>query len=235
MNSRRVAILQSSYIPWRGYFDIIHDVDEFIFLDNVQFTSRDWRSRNRIKTAHGLLWLTVPVGSDRNRRICDVMIQDSSWQEKHWKSISHSYSKAKYFDSYRSFFEDLYLAKRWNNLSEMNQEMTKRIATELLGLNPIFSDSRNYPSDGAKLELILDIATKAGATTYVSGPSARDYIDPDRFRDAGILLEYKSYEGYPEYQQPHPPFEGAVSILDVIFNTGPEAAKHVWGWRELGN
>src|SRR5690554_1008780 len=121
MSEHRVAIVQSSYIPWKGYFDIAHGVDEFVFLDTVQFTTRDWRSRNRIKTANGLLWLTVPVGSRRSRRICDVAIGDASWQGKHWKTIVHSYGKTPGFRIYRDFFEHLYIGKKWTNLSQMNQ------------------------------------------------------------------------------------------------------------------
>lgn len=232
MTSHRVAIVQSSYIPWKGYFDIIHDVDEFVFLDNVQFTSRDWRSRNRIKTANGLFWLSVPAGSDRNRRICDVVLGDPSWQAKHWKSILHSYSKAPYFNAYRPLFEELYLGRRWNNLSEMNKEMIKRIAEDVLGLSPRFSDSTEYAPAGTKFDLILDLVAKTGATTYLSGPSARGYIEPDRFMAQGVMLEYKDYRGYPEYPQLYPPFEHAVSILDLLFNTGPDASKYIWEWRE---
>src|SRR5579875_99675 len=109
MSVRTVAIIQSSYIPWKGYFDIINDVDEFIFLDDVQYTVRDWRTRNRIKTANGSMWLTVPAGSNRNRLICDVTIEDSSWQKRHWQTIRHNYSRAPYFREYESFFEELYL------------------------------------------------------------------------------------------------------------------------------
>lgn len=234
MSMHRVAILQSSYIPWKGYFDIAHDVDEFVFLDHVQFTTRDWRSRNRIKTANGLLWLSVPAGSDRDRRICDVRLDDPAWQQKHWRSILHSYAKAPYFGRYRDFFEELYLGRQWASLSEMNQHMTRRIASELLGIRCRFRDSRELDPQGAKLDLILDLARKAGATTYVSGPAARDYIQPQRFVEAGIELVFKGYDGYPEYPQPHPPFEHAVSVLDTLFCLGEAAGDHIWGWRGSG-
>lgn len=232
MSRHRVAIIQSSYIPWKGYFDIAHDVDEFLFLDHVQFTARDWRSRNRIKTRDGLLWLTVPVGSDRNRRICDVAILDTSWQQKHWKSLTHAYGKAPHFQRYRPFFEDLYLGAQWQSLSEMNQSMIRRISSELLGLSTRFRDSRELDPQGAKLEVILDLACKSGATDYLSGPAASDYIDPVRFDEAGIALAYKDYSGYPEYPQQHDPFEHGVSVLDLLFNVGDEAPHYIWGWRE---
>lgn len=232
MNKHRVAIVQSSYIPWKGFFDIIHGVDEFVFLDDVQFTIRDWRSRNRIKTPNGLLWLTVPVGSDRNRLIRDVKLDDPSWQEKHWKTIFHNYAKAPHFGHYRPLIEEMYLGTRWATLSEMNQAMTKRIATEVLGLSTRFTDSREYSPEGSKLDLILDIVRKTGATTYISGPAAKDYIDPLRFHEAGVALEYQDYAGYPEYPQLYPPFEHAVSVLDLMFNAGDSAPHYIWGWRQ---
>jgi hypothetical protein len=232
MTQHRVAIIQSSYIPWKGYFDIAHDVDEFVFLDHVQFTARDWRSRNRIKTRDGVQWLTVPVGSDRNRRICDVAISDPAWQEKHWRSLTHAYGKAAHFQRYKTFFEDIYLGRQWTSLSAMNQDVTQRIATDLLGLRTRFRDSREFDPDGAKLDVILDLARKSGATTYLSGPAARDYIVPERFEEAGIELAYKDYGGYPEYPQLHGTFEHAVSVLDLLFNVGDDAPHYIWGWRE---
>lgn len=225
----RVAILQSSYIPWKGYFDIIHDVDRFVFYDDVQFTPRDWRTRNRIKTANGLLWLTVPAGQSRSRLIHEVLLEDKTWGKKHWDTLRHAYSKAPFFNEYRPFLEHVYLERSWASLSELNQYMTRAIAQDFLGLDVEFRDSREFAAQGHKLERLLDLAQKAGATTYVSGPSARDYIDAERFAQAGIELIYKSYEGYPEYAQLHPPFEHAVTILDVLFMTGARAPDYIWG------
>jgi hypothetical protein len=232
MTSHTVAIIQSSYIPWKGYFDIIHDADEFIFLDEVQYTVRDWRTRNRIKTANGSIWLTVPAGSDRNRLIRDVAIDDSSWQEKHWKSITHSYSRAPYFRQYADFFEELYRARVWTNLSDMNRYMTEKVARELLGIRTRFTDSSSYSAQGAKLDKILDLLRLSHATRYISGPSASGYLDPARFEELGIELVLKDYSGYPEYKQLYPPFEHAVSIIDLIFNTGPDAADFIWNHRQ---
>ena len=228
---KRVAILQSSYIPWKGYFDIIHDVDRFVFYDDVQFTPRDWRSRNRIKTPQGPLWLTVPAGQSRNRLICEVGLEDKSWGKKHWDTLRHAYGKAPYFASFRPFLEHVYLERRWESLSELNQFMTRTIAREFLGIGTEFRDSREYAAEGRKFDRLFDLAVKAGATSYLSGPSARDYIEPERFAAAGIELAYKSYGGYPEYPQPYPPFEHAVTILDLLFQTGADAPRHIWGWR----
>ncbi len=226
---RRVAILQSSYIPWKGYFDIIHQVDRFVFYDDVQFTPRDWRTRNRIKTQNGLLWLTIPAGQSRSRLIHEVMLEDKTWGKKHWDTLRHTYAKAPFFSTYKPFLEHVYMERRWDSLSEVNQFMTRVIALDYLGVKTEFEDSRQYGAEGHKLDRLVDLACKAGATTYLSGPSARDYIDPSRFVDAGIDLVYVSYEGYPEYPQLYPPFDHAVSILDLLFMTGPDAPNYIWG------
>lgn len=228
----RVAIIQSNYIPWKGYFDIIHDVDTFIFLDDVQYTDRDWRSRNRIKTSHGLQWLSVPAGSNKQRLIHEVRLSDHEWQARHWRSICLSYARAPYFDHYRNFFEEFYLGRQWESLSEMNQHLIKRIAIDCLGINTCFRDSREFMLQGRKLERLLDLICQSGANSYLSGPAARDYIDAERFHEVGIKLAYKDYSGYPPYEQLHPPFEHGVSILDVLFNVGPAAPHYLWGWRE---
>jgi hypothetical protein len=204
-------------------------VDEFIFLDDVQFTTRDWRTRNRIKTANGPIWLSVPAGHDRNRRICDVLLPSSDWQEKHWKSIVHSYSKAPFFARYRPWFEELYLGTRWGSLSEMNQTVTTRIARDLLAITTHMVDSREYAADGASTDRLLDLIVRAGGDSYLSGPRAKAYLDSTLFEKAGIQLRFKDYSAYPAYPQLYPPFEHAVSILDLIFNTGPAAPDYIWG------
>lgn len=227
-----VVILQSNYIPWKGYFDLIHDADVFVFYDDVQFTVRDWRTRNKIKTAQGPQWLSVPAGSDRNRLICKVQLTDSSWQTKHWKTIEQNYRKCPYFEHYQPIFEALYLGREWKNLAELNQTFIRRIATDLLGITTQFRDAREFHAQGQKQERLLDILGKLGATRYVSGPAAKDYIDPQRFADAGVELIWKDYSGYPAYPQRFPPFEHGVSILDLLFNVGPHATWYIWGWRE---
>jgi hypothetical protein len=230
VSGKRVAIVQSSYLPWKGYFDIVHDVDEFIFLDEVQYTVRDWRNRNRIKTAHGSQWLSVPVGDDRKRLIHEVKPVDATWQIKHWKSIVGAYGRAPYFSLYRDFFEEIFMKTRWDSLSHFNQTTTRRIAHELLGLPTRFVDSRQFEGRGSKLELILSLLQEAGATSYLSGPSALDYLDAARFEERSIELRIKQY-GYPTYPQLHPPFVHEVSVIDLLFNTGPAAASYIWGDR----
>lgn len=229
---KKVAVIQSNYIPWKGYFDIIHDVDLFIFYDDVQYTKNDWRNRNKIKTTQGVRWLTIPVGSPEQRLICEVELNDIHWPRKHWTTIQQSYSKAPYFRQYRGFFENVYTQTTWTNLSELNQFLIKTISSEFLGIRTEFRDSREFCLAGEKGDRLLDLLQQAAATLYVSGPLAKDYLNEQRFVDAGIKLVYKDYSGYPPYPQTIPPFEHQVSVLDVLFNCGPEAPHYIWGWRE---
>ena len=231
MPTRRVAILQSNYIPWKGYFDIIHDVDLFVFYDDLQYTVRDWRHRNKIKTAQGAQWLSIPAGEDRNRLICEVTLDDPSWQAKHWRTLQQNYGKCPHFGRYREYLERVYLGSAWNNLSDLNQTLIRDISRDYLGLTTTFVDSRNFHASGHKLDRLLDIVRKSGATTYVSGPAAKDYIEPARFAEIGVELVWKDYSGYPEYPQRYPPFEHGVTILDLLFNVGPDAPAYIWGWR----
>jgi hypothetical protein len=229
---KKVAIIQSNYIPWKGYFDIIHDVDLFVFLDDVQYTVRDWRNRNRIKTPQGVRWLTVPVGSDRDRLIHEVQIVDDNWAKSHWEMLKQNYSKTPHFKTYKDCLEHFYLDSSWTNLSELNQHLVKMISRDILGIKTEFKDSREFNADGYKLERLLDLLIKTGAEYYLSGPSANDYIDGNRLAEKGIELHYKDYSGYPEYPQLFPPFEHGVTILDLLFHCGPDAPFYIWGWRE---
>lgn len=231
---KTVVVLQSNYIPWKGYFDLIHDADLFIFHDDLQYTKNDWRNRNKIKTSKGAEWITIPVGTDEHRLICEVAIKDAAWQVKHWNLFKHHYGKCPYFTRYQPFFEHVYRGQHWTNLSDMNQYLIRAISNDLLHLNKEFHDSREYKLSGQKLERLLELVTKAGAKRYVSGPAAKDYIEPSRFAEAGIELAWKDYSGYPEYPQRYPPFEHGVSILDLLFNVGPDAPWYIWGWREGG-
>lgn len=228
----KVAVIQSNYIPWKGYFDIIHDVDVFIFHDDLQFTKNDWRNRNKIKTPAGLDWLTIPVGTSEHRLICEVEIKDPTWQKKHWNMVSAHYARAPHFTTYRALLTDVYLGAKWDNLSVLNQHLIKLISRDVLGITTTFRDSRELSPQGAKQERLLDLLAKVGASSYLSGPAAKDYIEPERFAAAGIALEWKSYEGYPEYPQLHPPFTHGVSILDLLLNVGPEAPHYIWRWRK---
>lgn len=228
---KSVVILQSSYIPWRGYFDLIQEADEFIFLDDVQFTKQDWRTRNSIKTMQGARWLSIPAGNDINRRICDVAIKDHNWQAKHFKTISQNYVGCQHFSHYEHFLKSTYLDRRWDSLSELNQYVTTEIATRFLGLATTFRDSREFGEMGRNQERLINILHRTGGTRYISGPSAKSYISEPLFQEAGIELVWKDYSGYPDYPQKFPPFVPNVSILDLLFNVGPDAPWYIWGWR----
>lgn len=227
---KRVAILQSNYIPWKGYFDIIHDVDEFIFLDDVQYTRQDWRNRNRIKTSRGPAWLTIPVGTNLKRRIYEVELPSNSWAIGHWRLIENSYARSPHFDLWRPLIEEIYLHRSWRYLSDLNQHLVRAIAGRL-GVATRFHDSREFGSRESKQDRVIDIVRQIGGNVYVSGPAAMTYLDSKRFVDAGIDLVLKSYDGYPEYPQLYPPFVHEVTILDLLFNTGPDAPHYIWGWR----
>lgn len=228
---KRVAISQSNYLPWKGYFDLIHDVDLFVFYDDVQYTTRDWRNRNLIKTPHGAKWLSIPVGADRNRRICNVEMTDSAWQTAHWQRLRQVYGKARHFSRYESFFRDVYLGRVWSGLSKLNQYLIEHIAADFLGIATEIGDASRLKLTSKNQDRILDILRAVGADVYVSGPAAKAYLDPERFTASKMKLVWKDYSGYPEYTQFFPPFEHAVTVLDLLFHVGPDAPDLIWGWR----
>lgn len=225
---KKVAIIQSNYIPWKGYFDLVCSVDFFIFYDDVQYTKNDWRNRNRIKSIRGAEWLTVPCGPNERRLICQVNLSDASWQRKHWAKLACEYGNAPHFHRYRDFFEDFYLNTSWSNLSEMNHYLIKMITREFLGNDQvIFEDSRHFNLKGRKGDRVLDLLSQVGATEYLTGPSAKNYLDERIFHDRDIRLRYANYDGYKEYNQLHPPFVHNVSILDLLFCEGPDALNYM--------
>jgi len=225
---KRVAIVQSSYIPWKGYFDLIGLVDEFILLDDVQFTRRDWRNRNRIKTRDGLKWLTIPVANKGNYRqkINEMAIADPGWAGRHWETIRHHYGRARYFKEYRGWLEELFLKTEERLLSRVNHRFITAIC-QVLGVRTRVSFSMDYRLAEGATERLVDLCLQAGASEYLSGPSGRDYLDEELFAKSGLKLQYMDYSGYPEYEQPFPPFEHKVSIIDLILNTGPAAGEYM--------
>jgi hypothetical protein len=226
---KRVAIVQSSYIPWKGYFDLIRSVDEFVLYDDMQFTKRDWRSRNRIKTANGPLWLSVPVEVKGRfeQRICDAQVAGHAWADKHWASLRHAYGKAPHFPQYAREVEEAYAAcARETHLSRINWLLTT-MTCRLLGIDTPITWSMDYPQMAGKTERLLSICQAAGANRYLSGPAARDYMELDVFEREGIAVDFADYSDYPEYPQAHPPFEHAVTALDLLFNTGPDATRYM--------
>lgn len=228
----KVAVLQSNYIPWKGYFDIIHDVDLFLFEDDVQYTKQDWRNRNIILTQNGPQYLTIPVKADSQTLICECKMADTKWQKKHFKALMTNYGTAPYFRRYKDFLEYVYMETIWEHLYELNRYLIKHISSAFLGIKTTFSDTTYYPSEGVKHEHLLNLLKAAGASTYVSGPAAKSYILPEDYEEAGIELVWKDYSGYPVYPQRFEPFRHQVSILDLLFNVGDDAPYYIWGWRE---
>lgn len=225
--STRVAINQSNYIPWKGYFDMINMVDLFIFHDNIQYTKQDWRNRNLIKTSKGLTWLTVPCGSDEHRLICEVELVDPSWQQRHWRIIENNYSQARHFGKYREFFREIYLGTRWHNLSDMNQFIITRIARDILQIDTRFDDSRSYNLKFKKAERIKELLAKCHASQYLSGPAAKQYLSEESLAELDVGITWMNYDAYPEYPQLYPPFRHEVSIIDLIFNVGDRATEYM--------
>ena len=226
---KTVAIVQSSYIPWKGYFDLIGLVDEFILFDDCQYTKRDWRNRNKIKSNNGALWLSIPVEVKGKyfQKICETKTMDDAWVEKHWKTLKTHYGKARFFSESAHFIEDLYAgisSERY--LSRINHHFIKGIC-KYLSIDTKISLSMDYGVINGKTERLIDLCEKAGASRYLSGPAAKAYIEEEKFIKAGIELLYMTYTGYPEYEQAYPPFDHHVSIVDLIFNTGESAKNYM--------
>jgi hypothetical protein len=234
--AKKVAILQSNYIPWKGYFDIINSVDEFVLYDEVQYTRRDWRNRNKIKSPQGTMWLTIPVEVKGRyfQKISETRISDPEWRSRHWATISLYYSGAPHFRYYREFFEQLYMGADDAFLSRINHRFLTSICS-LLNIETRLTWSSDYHCQGEKTERLIQMCKQTGATYYLSGPSAKGYIDEELFRQEGIVLAYMDYSGYPEYQQLNQPFDHAVSIVDLIFNEGPAAPLFMKSFRPAGH
>jgi len=231
---KRIAVLQSNYIPWKGYFDIIRSVDEFIIYDDTQYTKRDWRNRNLIKTRQGLKWLTIPVKVKGRftQTVNETRISNNKWAEKHWKAITYHYNKARYFNNYKDIFERAYKkASGLEYLSQVNL-LFITVINQILGIETKISDSTEYVLEGDKNQKIISFCRQTGADTYITGPSAKNYLREELFIEAGIELEYFNYEGYSEYDQLFGSFLHNVSIIDLIFSTGEKAKSYLKSYDE---
>jgi len=224
--TKKIAILQSNYIPWKGYFDLINMVDEFVFYDEVQYTKNDWRNRNLIQTKQGIQWLSIPVQqSTLNQLIKDTKVADKRWNKKHWVTISQNYSKAQYFKEYKDILEDLYLGNTSNYLCEINYRFIMQI-NKLLGITTKIRFSSEFDLKEGQTEKLLGILDDSMATSYLSGPAAKGYIDEKLF-NSKMNLEWMNYDRYPIYKQLNSPFCHGVSILDLILNKGPDSTQYM--------
>ena len=225
---KKAAILQSNYIPWKGYFDLIAAVDEFIIYDEVQFTKQDWRNRNLIKTPQGPQWLTVPVkrGGRLSRSVSETEIDGERWAGKHWKTIAANYSKAAHFREVAEILTPVFLDSRHARISTLNLHLIDVICA-YLEIDTKISASTDYPGAGDRTERLVDLCMQAGASEYVSGPAAKAYLEEDLFIDNGLKCTWFDYDGYPEHPQLWGAFEHKVSIVDLLFNCGKQSRKYM--------
>lgn len=230
---RRAVIIQSNYIPWKGYFDLLSRADIVVILDTVQSTKNDWRNRNQIKTKSGKLWLTVPIRHSNSLRINQVEVASDNWAHKHLQSISQAYSHAPnyldWFPQLATWYEEAGTCKR---ISEINRLFIQRI-TNFLGIKSEFRDAETILTyeehdDLDPTQRLIQICNRVGANRYLSGPAARTYLDESRFSDHSIGVEWFDYEGYKQYPQLHGDFEHSVSILDLLLMVGADARNYAF-------
>lgn len=220
-----VAISQSNYVPWKGYFDLIRSVDQFVVFDTVQFTKRDWRNRNKIIGTSGEpIWLTIPVAS-KNKScalIKDIVVADQNWRKSHFLLIRSSYRKSSYYSKYESVFEELYLGSSEEKLSVINFTFLKTFCG-LLKIETPLTTSKEFALNLTASEKLLLECTRFNASVYFSGPSAKSYIDRKLFERNSIALKWMDYSKYLEYTQHSKLFTHNVSIIDMICNLGEDA------------
>jgi hypothetical protein len=225
---KKIAIVQSNYIPWKGYFDMIAAVDEFILYDEMQYTRRDWRNRNQIKTPSGIQWLTVPVlvRGKYHQTIRETEIDGTKWASAHWKALAQNYRRSPHFSDIAMWLEPLYLQNSYSHISQLNRSFIEAIC-KYLGIGTVVSNSWDYTLVDGKTERLADLCTQAGGTEYISGPAAKDYVDEKVFADRGLKLTWFDYAGYPEYPQLWGEFTHGVTILDLLFNCGKDAPRYM--------
>jgi hypothetical protein len=220
-----VVILQPAYLPWIGFFDQLNRCDSFIFFDEAQYTKNSWRNRNRIKTKDGWTWLTVPVHYQfTEQKIKDIKIDNTQkWASRHWNLIKQNYSEAPYFELHQKFFADLY-KKEWLWLCDLNLEIINYCATTLkISLNKIVKSSQLTitPTNDVNQKNISYIK-KVNGNIFLEGDLGKQIFDEKKFSDAGIKITYHAYK-HPPYQQLHKPFIPYLSVIDLLFNEGPNS------------
>jgi hypothetical protein len=225
-----VVIVQSNYLPWRGYFDLLRSADEFILFDSVQYTRRDWRNRNLIKTSAGTQWLTVPVQVKGRfeQSVDETQTLGSEWAATHIRTVEHNYRKASaYAEVAPWLFEELKAAAAIPLLSEINERLIRAVAARLSIATPIRRCTSLLDRSAMKAmhptERLLALCEACGADRYLSGPAAKDYLDADAFAAKGIDVAWMDYSGYPEYPQLWGAFEPRISVIDLLLNTGRDA------------
>ena len=225
------VILQPSYIPWRGYFHLIQRADVFVFYDDVQYDKHGWRNRNRVKTANGTQWLTIPVNASGNVEsgllLKDARIANASFAKKHLSTLKQTYARAPFLSRYAGLLESFY-TKKYALLCDFTIDTTRALAAELGIDKTKFVRSSELMVTGERTARLVEIVKRVGATHYISGPSAKDYLDEAAFASQGMTMEWMKYD-YTEYEQLHPPFDPFVTVLDLLFMKGAAAPEYIWG------
>ena len=229
----KAVILQSAYFPWRGYFDLIHDADIFCFYDEVKYTKNDWRNRNKIYSPQGVRWLSIPLSRDAVKQKISSVTLPSGFEVAHLDALRNAYDRAPHWDQLEALQKELYQDNHFTLLSKLNQYATQKIAS-LIGVNTRFVDSADYDLKGDRIERLVNLLNALGATEYITGPSAKNYLAGAEhlFEENKVNLSYKDYGEYPKYPQTHEPFEPFVSILDLIANVSySEMPNYIWARR----
>lgn len=220
-----ISMHQPQYLPWLGFFHKIYHSDIFVFLDNVQYKKREYQNRNRIRTKEGWMWLTVPVlkNEEPYPNISSVHIDNSQdWRKRHWRAIYVNYAKEPFFNKYSSFFDDLY-KKEWERLVDLNINIINYIIQALgIGRRVYLESQLNINT--ANTARIIDICKELKADTYLSGIGGKGYLDEKQFSANKIKLIYQDFK-HPQYTQRYNPFIPFISIIDLLFNCGPESLK----------
>lgn len=226
---KTVVVMQPGYLPWLGFFELLWQSDVFVVYDNVQYDKNGWRNRNRIKTANGPMWLTVPVSlpNGLSTKIYEARIDNSQrWQKKHIASIEQNYRKARYFSDYFPPIKEL-LEQKWESLLELNLKLITRLAN-LLGIQrEIHLASELEIQDDDKIKRLVKITSLFGGTRFYEPAGGKAYFNESsiqKFKDAGIGVEFQNYR-HPIYAQLYGNFIPNLSVVDLILNHGPQSLK----------
>jgi len=230
---KKLAIIQSNYIPWKGYFDIIHSVDEFVLYDDVQYSKGSWRNRNQIKIGTDKKWITIPVRKGSTfQSIKDVKVKSDGWCRSHWSTLRQAYRCAPYFKLYEEGFEKCYeKCEGFQLLSEVNFLFIKHICS-LLDIHTKISFSMEFELKGDPSERLVNLCKDTNSNLYLSGRAAKTYLNESLFAKGGIELMYMDYSGYRPYPQLSGPFIHEVSIVDLLFNLGTKARQYMISFEE---
>jgi hypothetical protein len=221
----RLAIHQPQYLPWLGYLAKLDRADAFVLLDTVQFKKNEWQNRNRIRTAQGWQYLTVPVLHEFPQRLDRVRVNNQTdWRRKHVKALETHYGKAPYYDRYAPVFGEL-LAREWEKLSLLNEAVLSAL-TEAFGITTPIVKASQYEARDEPTGRLVDLCKALGADRYLAGAGGRGYVNCEEFDAAGIAVEFQDFVS-PEYAQGYRPFIAGLSAVDLLFNCGGEGFRYV--------